>query len=384
MAVVLEIEVSEPFDCAGWDHADVRPGAGRPRARRDAPRRRALDAAAEQVRQPADRRALRRRPDRRADQRRATRQSAGSFWSAQTCTGPLHDNTIFQPDAGDRRRAVDAGSELLGLPSGTAPAYPPAPHCNTRGLTALGAHVVERMMDLPHDRQPRPHEPGGGRRHARRCSRRASYSGVISPHGWMDPGNWPRLWKLGGVAFPGHSARRRLRQGLAASTARARRRTRSAGATAPTSAASRTSPTPTPAARSPTRSRAIDGKVTFDRQKTGDRTFDYTKDGVATLRAVRRLVRRPAPPRRQAAGHRHVERRRGLPGDVGARRRRADAAAAARRSARCAAGGLRRAAAGRELEDAAAHAPASRSSARARGAGACAAARTRARPTSPS
>src|SRR5256885_13801053 len=31
------------------------------------------------------------------------------------------------------------------------------------------------------------------------------YSGVISPHGWMDPGNWPRIWKLGGMAFPGHS-----------------------------------------------------------------------------------------------------------------------------------------------------------------------------------
>ena len=32
-----------------------------------------------------------------------------------------------------------------------------------------------------------------------------NYSGVISPHGWMDPGNWPRIWKLGGMAFPGHS-----------------------------------------------------------------------------------------------------------------------------------------------------------------------------------
>ena len=28
------------------------------------------------------------------------------------------------------------------------------------------------------------------------------YSGVISPHGWMDPGNWPRIWRLGGLAFP--------------------------------------------------------------------------------------------------------------------------------------------------------------------------------------
>ena len=27
--------------------------------------------------------------------------------------------------------------------------------------------------------------------------------------------------------------------------------------------------------------KSIDGKVTFERQKTGERTFDYTKDGVA-------------------------------------------------------------------------------------------------------
>ena len=38
------------------------------------------------------------------------------------------------------------------------------------------------------------------------------YSGVISPHGWIDPGNWPRIWKLGGVAFPGHSSAHRVRE----------------------------------------------------------------------------------------------------------------------------------------------------------------------------
>ena len=27
------------------------------------------------------------------------------------------------------------------------PAYPPAPHCNTRGLTNLGAHTVDDMMN---------------------------------------------------------------------------------------------------------------------------------------------------------------------------------------------------------------------------------------------
>ena len=69
------------------------------------------------------------------------------------------------------------------------------------------------------------------------------YSGVISPHGWMDPGNWPRLWKLGGVAFPGHSKAtdyvKEYRQYRPKRTPYL-----SAGATARTSAGSRTSPPP--------------------------------------------------------------------------------------------------------------------------------------------
>ena len=54
----------------GLEPADVRPGAGRPPARRAASDGRALVAAAEQVRQPAHRRAVRQRPGRRAHQRR--------------------------------------------------------------------------------------------------------------------------------------------------------------------------------------------------------------------------------------------------------------------------------------------------------------------------
>jgi hypothetical protein len=106
------------------------------------------------------------------------------------------------------------------------------------------------------------------------------YSGVISPHGWMDPGNWPRLWKLGGLAFPGHST--------AADYVKDWRKYR---------------PKQTPYAfgwgygadlgglsHQPEKStdgaikypfKSYDGRVTFDKQKTGDRTFDYTKEGVS-------------------------------------------------------------------------------------------------------
>jgi hypothetical protein len=101
---------------------------------------------------------------------------------------------------------------------------------------------------------------------------------VISPHGWMDPGNWPRLWKLGGLAWPGHS--------------RADEYVAEYKALRPASTpydfgwgygADLGGLSEQPAARAglsyPFKS--LDGTVTFDRQKTGNRTFDYTTEGVA-------------------------------------------------------------------------------------------------------
>ena len=68
------------------------------------------------------------------------------------------------------------------------------------------------------------------------------YSGVISPHGWMDPGNWPRLWKLGGLAFAGPLERRPVREGVDGAAAEVDAVHVRAGATAPTSAGSPSSP----------------------------------------------------------------------------------------------------------------------------------------------
>ena len=146
------------------------------------------------------------------------------------------------------------------------------------------------------------------------------YSGVISPHGWMDPGNWPRLWKLGGVAFPGHSAAADYVKEWQKYRPR-RRRTPSAGATAPTSAGSRTSPTRAPTApASATRSRATtarspstasapaSGRSTTARRASP--TTACTPTGSTTCAGSAGRARQG-----------HVERRRGLPRDVGARRR---------------------------------------------------------------
>src|SRR4051794_4481584 len=168
----------------------------------------------------------------------------------------------------------------LGLPSGTAPTYPPAPHCNTRGLTDLGRHAVRRMMGLHMVVNP-DHMSQAGVDDTLTLLESRRYSGVISPHGWMDPGNWPRLWKLGGVAFPGHSAADEYVKEWRRYRPRQTPYRFGWGYGADLGGLSH-QPDPSSAGKSfryPFRS--YDGKVTLRRQRTGQRTFDYGKEGVA-------------------------------------------------------------------------------------------------------
>jgi hypothetical protein len=96
----------------------------------------------------------------------------------------------------------------------------------------------------------------------------------------MDPGNWARLWKLGGMAFPGHS-----QAGDYVKEWQKYRPKRTPyllgwGYGADLGGLS---DQPAPGAQGSISYpfRSYDGSVTFDRQRTGDRTFDYAKEGVA-------------------------------------------------------------------------------------------------------
>ena len=201
MAVVLEVEVSELFDCKGADPSSCD--------------RSTIDKGlADLYRRGVRSSLLLNKFDNPLTGVRfdggpigalinaANRLSYGSFWSAKTCKGPEHDNTIdsFQPDA----------SAFLARP---APAARSAGR-NAADLSA-GAPLQHPRADRPRaphrapndghgdDRQPRPHEPARRSTETLKLLEARHYSGVISPHGWMDPGNWPRIWKLGGMAFPG-------------------------------------------------------------------------------------------------------------------------------------------------------------------------------------
>jgi hypothetical protein len=278
LAVVLEIETSEPFDCRGWDQ----PSCDRAQVDRQLDEMYRLGVRSSLLLNKYDNPLVGVRFDSGIAGyliNAGNRQSAGTFFSAQTCSGTLHDNTIALGD----NPVVPSADQLLaglGVARGTLPAYPKPPHCNTRGLTDLGRHVIRRMMDLGMIVNP-DHMSQAGVDETLSLLESRRYSGVISPHGWMDPGNWPRLWKLGGLAFPGHSAADAYVTDWRDYRPRATPFLFGWGYGADLGGLSHQ---PSPPKASGTISypfKSYDGKVTFERQKTGDRTFDYRSEGVA-------------------------------------------------------------------------------------------------------
>ena len=277
MAVVLEIETSEPFDCRGWETSTCDKAQ--------------IDRQLEEMYRAGVRSSLLlNKFDNPLTGVRfdggafgavinaGNRNSSGSFWSARTCTGKFRDNTI---ETGNPQGAamLDGAFSGLGVQSGTVPTYPPAPHCNTRGLTELGRYVVRRMMDLKMIVNP-DHMSQAAVDDTLTQLEARKYSGVISPHGWMDPGNWPRIWKLGGVAWPGHSQASAYVKEYREFRPRSTPYLSAHGYGADMGGLSH-QPEPSTDGGIKYPFRSYDGSVTFDRNKTGERTFDYNKDGVA-------------------------------------------------------------------------------------------------------
>ncbi|MGH3760499.1 hypothetical protein [Actinophytocola sp.] len=202
--------------------------------------------------------------------------TTGRFWEAETCTGPLHDHTIsFESD-------LLAGPLKELLPDGvTLPVYPSAPHCNVHGLTDLGRYAMEGMMargmmiDIDHM---------GVKSMTAAMDLLAAkrYPGVVSSHGWLDPNFYARILELGGVAGPyGESTTqfvdlwRQLRSVPGYPDA--------AAAGFDTGGFGHQPAPRADAAANPARYpfTTFDGGSTVDRQRTGERVFDINVDGMA-------------------------------------------------------------------------------------------------------
>ena len=130
----------------------------------------------------------------------------GSFWAMSTCPESypegVHDKEQpTAPGATPERDMLFGAIAENYITRGAAPVYPSAPHCNERGLTDLGQHTIERMIDKQMIVDP-DHMSVAARKSALDVVEARGYSGVVSSHSWATPDAYPRIYEAGGVVAP--------------------------------------------------------------------------------------------------------------------------------------------------------------------------------------
>ena len=249
----------------------------------------------------------------------STAAGSGGTWRRATPRTPACTTTTSRCPAGwtQQHRAVrgDPGRRSR---RGRCPSIRRPTTATRKGLTALGAHAVQAMVDrdmiVDID-----HMSVKARQQALDLLEADGYSGVISSHSWATPDAYPRVQALGGVIAPVRRWLDRLRAVVA--------RPQGDGRTIATSSASATAPTPTASARRAGPRRCEEpGDVPVHRPRgRGDRPagqrlarLRHQRRRGGPLRPLPRLDRGPAD-----AGRRRDRRGpgpwlRGLPPDVGA------------------------------------------------------------------
>lgn len=210
------------------------------------------------------------------------RLSTGKYWDMQACTGPPDEQDKQQPGVYDHdEQDVQTNVIEQFVPAGVAPVYPSDSNCNARGLTDLGEYTVRRLMDKNMIVDP-DHLSVRARKGVMSLLEAERYSGAVSSHSWSTIDVIPRIYKLGGVLTPMKSD--------APSWVKTWRETKAKrdprfyyglgfgddmnGFSSQPGPRSGPNPVTYPF-------KSWDGRVTFQRQRSGSREFDFTKDGVA-------------------------------------------------------------------------------------------------------
>ena len=201
----------------------------------------------------------------------------GSFWDMKPCTSG-------DAEASDRQQyGLPAAFSPVAafLPAGATPVYTDGPQCNTLGLSGLGEHLVNAMMDRGMLVDP-DHLSVLARDQLLDLAERRRYSGVVSSHSWSTQDAYPRIYELGGFVAPYAGASATFLEQYKRLKSEADPRfywglgwgadMNGFGAQGPPREGA--NPVQYPF-------KSWDGKVTFDRQSTGSRIFDINTDGVA-------------------------------------------------------------------------------------------------------
>ena len=130
-----------------------------------------------------------------------------SYWDMRHCepeNPEAHDkNQLAAPEiSADQQDALfGAIGQAFGALGPALPIYPPPDHCNERGLTGLGEHLVRRLAERGMLVDP-DHMSVKARDSLLDLVERRDYPGVVSSHSWSTPDAYPRIYDLGGFIAP--------------------------------------------------------------------------------------------------------------------------------------------------------------------------------------
>lgn len=217
-------------------------------------------------------------------------RSSSSFWKFGQCEDPdNHDRVPLDGGAPVSQDEIfGKGLEALGAdPPVLIPIYTDQQQCNKKGLSPLGEHAINEAIDRQMIFDP-DHMSVKARNQALNLVEERDYPGIISSHSWSTPNALPRIYRLGGMITPyaGNSTTfvdewERLKEPDVRSAAGDQYFGIGYGADGNGfgSQGSPRNPAPDEAVTYPFES--FDGNVTFDKQVSGVREFDINKDGVA-------------------------------------------------------------------------------------------------------
>lgn len=203
--------------------------------------------------------------------------NTGRWWQPTTCATEAHDNPIITGLLPEELSGLTAL-----LPDGL-PIYTKPPHCNKLGLTDLGKYTLRGMMKR-HMLIETDHMSAKAADQALDILEDAAYPGLISSHTWTDVNYFKRIYALGGfvaqhtdhdgvesfvqVALEQRQLRKKFKVGYGYGMDM-----NGFGATPKKPEAG------TPKVQYPFKGAL--GDVTINRQVSGQRVFDYNSDGVA-------------------------------------------------------------------------------------------------------
>jgi hypothetical protein len=197
----------------------------------------------------------------------------GRWWDARPCApGAIPDNTV--------EGGVLPAELAPFLPPGAAlPVYAAGPHCNPKGLSALGEYALRGMMARGMVVEV-DHMSAKAATRALDILDAAGYPGVISSHSWMAPVLAERVYRRGGfITQYGHDATEFVEDMAATQALRDRYGVGYGYGTDMNGFGGTPRPPEGRAIAYPFTS--LDGSTTLSRQQTGERTWDYNTDGVA-------------------------------------------------------------------------------------------------------